>query len=54
MLKFNFAEVETGIDRAMSELERTLIGQLNFGIQANLLYFQQFKKPDEMAVTTRS
>jgi len=34
MLKFNFAEVETGKDRTMSWLERTLIDQLNFGIQA--------------------
>jgi hypothetical protein len=34
MLKLNFAEVETGKNRTMSELEKTLIGQLNFGIQA--------------------
>ena len=34
MLRFNFAEVETGKDRTISELEKTLIGQFNFGIQA--------------------
>jgi len=33
MLKVNFAEVETGKDRVMSELEKTPIGQVNLGIQ---------------------
>jgi hypothetical protein len=32
--QLNSAEIETGKDRAMSRLEKTLVGQLNFGIQA--------------------
>jgi hypothetical protein len=33
VLKFNFAEVGTGKDMALSGLVKRPIGQLNFGIQ---------------------
>jgi len=38
----------------MSEIEKILIDRLNFRIQVKPLYFQQFKKPDEAGLKTRS